>query len=47
MFAVFNRFNPAYEKAARRMHTHLTRLKLQLQLAPPADAAPDLAQLPS
>jgi DNA-binding GntR family transcriptional regulator len=32
-------------EAARRMHDHLTRLESQLQFAPPADAAPDLAAL--
>jgi DNA-binding GntR family transcriptional regulator len=32
-------------EAARRMHEHLTRLESQLQFAPPADAAPDLAAL--
>lgn len=32
-------------EAARRMHDHLTRLESQLQFAPPADTAPDLATL--
>lgn len=32
-------------EAARRMQEHLTRLESQLQFAPPADAAPDLAAL--
>jgi DNA-binding GntR family transcriptional regulator len=32
-------------EAARRMHDHLTRLESQLQFAPPANSAPDLAAL--